>query len=81
VTDTVDDCSACEGWSELDHRGLCPTCADSLDNDPWMIVRAFNGEVADPGPYPQELARHIEHVHNHAPYTSQPRWEARRIAS
>jgi len=78
---TDDDCSSCEGWDQLDHRGLCPSCADSLDNDPWMVVCPATGEVARPGPYPRDQATHVARVHNHAAHTSQSHWEPRRVAA
>jgi hypothetical protein len=80
VSDTEDDCSGCEGWDELDPRGYCPTCAHSIDHDPWIVTDAISGDVVRPGPYPRDLAEHVARVHNHAAYTSQPRWTARRAA-
>lgn len=59
-----DECAGCEGWAEVDDRYLCNGCADTVDNDPWCVVDAFDGTIVEAGPFTSEQADLHARVHN-----------------
>lgn len=67
-----DECPGCEGWDEVNDDGYCYSCADQLENDPWMVVDRHSGYVIQRG-LTRDQADLIVRVRRPHPHADAPR--------